>query len=124
MHEATVGVWGLSFKAGTDDRRRSPAVDIVNQLRQRGATVRAYDPAVTGPVPEVDGDVVVCADPYDAATGADVVAVFTDWEELTKIDVGRLRSAVAAPRIVDARNCLDAASLRDAGFDYVGLGNP
>ena len=124
LHEATIGVWGLSFKAGTDDRRRSPAVDIVNELRQRGATVRAYDPAATGPVPEVDGEVVVCGDPYDAAAGADVVAVLTDWEEFTKIDLDRLRAAVGSPRIVDARNCLDATALRAAGFDYIGLGNP
>src|SRR5579872_2354825 len=75
----TVAVWGLTFKAGTDDRRRSPAVEIVQRLVRRGVRVRAYDPAVTGAVPEFDGGVEIVLDPYEACKGAAVVAVLTDW---------------------------------------------
>ena len=120
----TVAVWGLSFKAGTDDRRRSPAIEIVQRLERRGARVRAHDPAVTGPVPELTGTVEVLADPYEACQGASVLAVLTDWESFTKLDMSRVRDVMAAPRVIDARNLFDARSMRDLGFEFVGLGNP
>ncbi len=124
LAQATVAVWGLSFKAGTDDRRRSPAVDIVAQLVDAGAQVRAYDPSVTGPVPDLPDTVVIAADPYDACAGSEVVAVLTDWDEFAKVDLDRIRETMAVARMVDARNLFDARTMRDAGFEYVGLGNP
>lgn len=124
LAQATVAVWGLSFKAGTDDRRRSPAIDIVARLVDAGAQVRAYDPSVSGPVPDLPDAVVVAGDPCDACVGAEVVAVLTDWEELTKVDLDQVRETMATARMVDARNLFDSGTVRDAGFEYVGLGNP
>lgn len=124
LGQATVAIWGLSFKAGTDDRRRSPAVDIVTRLVASGARVQAYDPSVTAPAPDLPEAVVICPDAYEACAGADVLAVLTDWEELTKLDLDRVHEVMAAPRVVDGRNLFDARSMRDAGFEYVGLGNP
>ncbi len=122
---AHVATWGLSFKAGTDDRRRSPAVDIIGRLVAGGVKIRAYDPLVAGgPLPELPREVEVVGDPYDACEGASVLAVLTDWEVLTKLDLARVRQLMAAPRIVDARNLFDASTARDHGFEYVGLGNP
>ena len=119
-----VAVWGLSFKAGTDDRRRSPAVEIVQRLLQRRLRVRAHDPAVEGPVPEFAEGADLFDDPYTACEGAGVLAVLTDWESFTKLDLGRVRQAMRTPRIVDARNLLDPAAARAQGFEYVGIGNP
>lgn len=124
LAQAAVGVWGLSFKAGTDDRRRSPAVDIVRLLVDGGAQVRAYDPSISGPVPDVPAGVTVVADPYQACAGADVLAVLTDWDEFTKVDLARIHQTMATPRMVDGRNLFDPQTLRDEGFEYVGLGNP
>lgn len=124
LTQATIAVWGLSFKTATDDRRRSLAVDIVAQLLDAGAQVRAYDTSVSAPASELPETVVIGADPYDACTGSEVVAVLTDWEEFTKVDLERVRETMTVARMVDARNLFDPRSLGDVGFQYVNLGNP
>src|SRR6478736_4817862 len=74
-----VAVWGLTFKAGTDDLRDSPSVAIIRRLVTAGATVQAYDPTVDGPKPGLPADIQICADPEAATAGADVLAVLTEW---------------------------------------------
>jgi UDPglucose 6-dehydrogenase len=123
---ATVGVWGLTFKAGTDDRRSSPAIDIARRLLDLGATVRAYDPTVApteAPTAELFG-VELVADPYEAGRGAQVVVVLTEWNEFKGLDFAKLRDLMAAPSVVDGRNLLDPAALRRLGFAYTGIGRP
>jgi len=119
---AEVAVWGLTFKADTDDLRDSPSLVIASKLIAAGATVRGYDP-VAGEtagvrMPELD----VRSDPYDAAAGADVVALLTEWEELRWLDFERVRSLMRRPAVVDARNLLDPSAMRRRGFDYTGVG--
>ncbi len=117
----TVGVWGLTFKANTDDRRESPALEIVRRLVERGARVQAYDPTVSGTLPELP-EVVVCDDPYAAVEGADVLAVLTEWDELKWLDLDKVAAAMHAHRVVDARNLLDRSALLRRGFSYQGIG--
>jgi len=119
-----VAAWGLTFKAGTDDRRDSPAVEIVQRLVADGASVRAFDPTVTGPIPELPGGVEICSDPYAACDGAVAVVVLTEWEELRWLDFAKVRALLAEPSVVDARNLLDPTALRRMGFAYVGVGRP
>jgi UDPglucose 6-dehydrogenase len=119
-----VAAWGLTFKAGTDDRRDSPAVEIIRRLLAAGATVHVFDPTVTGPVGEFPEGVVVHDDAYAPCAGAAVAVVLTEWEEFRWLDFGKVRDLLAAPAIVDTRNLLDPASLRRIGFSYVGLGRP
>jgi len=119
---AEVAVWGLTFKADTDDLRDSPSLVIARKLIEAGAAVRGYDP-VAGEaagvlMPELD----VRADPYEAAAGADVVALLTEWEELRWLDFERVRSLMRHPAVVDARNLLDPAAMRRRGFEYTGAG--
>jgi UDPglucose 6-dehydrogenase len=113
-----VGVWGLTFKAGTDDLRESPSIAIVERLIEEGAVVQAYDPTVDSDRPGI----AVCADPYSACEDARVLAVLTEWDEFRWLDFDKVASLMAAPNIVDARNLLDRASLRRAGFGYEGVG--
>ena len=120
----TVAVWGLTFKANTDDRRDSPALQITRRLVRLGATVRAFDPTV-----EADGDapddlrgLQLCGDPYDAALGARAVVVLTEWDEFRWLDFSRVQAVMAQPAIVDARNLLDPAAVRRMGFHYAGIG--
>ncbi len=121
----TVGVWGLTFKAGTDDRRISPAVAVARRLLKLGATVRAYDPTVpSGPAPADLVGVVLCTDAYDACRGASAVALLTEWDELRELDFAKVAGVMASPAMVDARNLLDPAALRRAGFTYAGVGRP
>ena len=121
--DVTIGVWGLSFKARTDDRRDSPSIEIIRRLIAKGATVRAFDPTVseTDASADLDG-VVVVGDPYAAAEGATVLALLTEWDEFRWLDFDKVRSLLASPTIVDARNLLDPAALRRRGFTYEGVG--
>jgi len=119
---ARVAVWGLTFKANTDDLRDSPALAIVREIISEGATVRAYDPrageAASAVVPELD----VVPDAYAACDGADVLAVLTEWDEFRWLDFPRVAQAMQRPTIVDTRNLLDPAAMRRLGFAYRGVG--
>jgi UDPglucose 6-dehydrogenase len=115
---ATVAVWGLTFKARTDDLRESPALAVIARVRKRGATVRAFDPTVTRPIEDVD----VRSDPYAACEGADVLVVLTEWDEFRWLDFEKVASVMVHPRVVDARNLLDRASLSRLGFAYRSIG--
>jgi UDPglucose 6-dehydrogenase len=119
-----VAAWGLTFKARTDDRRDSPAVEIVRRMVTEGALVRAFDPTVSGPLPEFPDGVEICADAYAACQGAAAVVVLTEWEELRWLDFAKVRTLLAEPSVVDARNLLDPTALRRMGFVYVGVGRP
>ena len=120
----TVAVWGLTFKAGTDDLRDSPALQIVRDLRSSGVAVQAYDPSVKGSVPGLDAGVEIGEDAYSVCVGADALALLTEWDEFRWMDFERVRAAMRQPHVVDARNLLDPAALRRLGFRYVGVGRP
>jgi UDPglucose 6-dehydrogenase len=117
-----VGVWGLTFKANTNDLRDSPAIAIVRRLAADGMSVRAYDPAggefASDLVPGLD----VVPDPYEACVDADVLVVLTEWDEFRWLDFARVAALTASPSIVDARNLLDPAAMRHLGFVYRGVG--
>ena len=113
-----IAAWGLAFKARTDDTRDSPAVAVIRLLQERGAVVEAYDPEATGDL----AGIARVGDPYAACQGAEVLVVLTEWDEFRWFDLDKVRDAMAAPRIVDARNLLDPAAVRRKGFTYEGLG--
>jgi UDPglucose 6-dehydrogenase len=115
-----VAVWGLAFKARTDDLRDSPAIEVIRRLVKAGACVRAYDPTRTEPLPDME----VTTDPYDACEDAEVLVVLTEWDEFRWLDLGVVRTRMASPRIVDARALLDPAAARRAGFSYSAVGLP
>ena len=117
-----VAVWGLTFKAGTDDLRDSPALEIVDRILTAGASVRAHDPTVPirrGPVPD---DVVLADDPVEACAGADVLLVLTEWPEYAAVAPGDAVSAMVGRAVVDARNLLDPGPWRDLGVGFEGIG--
>ncbi|HYF45102.1 MAG TPA: UDP-glucose/GDP-mannose dehydrogenase family protein [Acidimicrobiales bacterium] len=117
-----VALWGLTFKARTDDRRESPALHVARRLLDEGATVVAHDPTVdAGRIDELP-DVTTTADPYAACEGADVLVVMTEWDEFRWLDFDKVASVMAAPRVVDTRNLLERAALVRRGFQYEGLG--
>ena len=116
-----VGVWGLTFKANTDDLRDSPAIEIVQRLVALGAEVRAYDPTVSAPLAQLP-DVVVCDDPYAACEGAEVLVVLTEWDEFKWVDLDKVAETMSVHQVVDARNLLDRGALVRRGFDHQGIG--
>jgi UDPglucose 6-dehydrogenase len=123
-----VAVWGLTFKANTDDRRDSPSLDVSHRLSGLGAQVQAFDPTVGadgdegGDGPEDLRGLQLRPDPYDAATGARALVVLTEWDEFRWLDFSRVLAVMEKPNIVDARNLLDPAAVRRMGFSYTGIG--
>lgn len=118
-----VGVLGLTFKAGTDDVRESPSLEIVRRLLDAGAYVRAFDPAVSMLPDDLGVDALdIVEDPYAAADGADVLVVLTEWDDFKWLDLDKLGESMAEKNIFDARNILDRGAVRRAGFSYQGIG--
>jgi UDPglucose 6-dehydrogenase len=121
LSHARIGVLGLTFKAGTDDLRDSPALAVCALLRQAGAELVGYDPAIPSDRPGLDS-VVVVDDPYLAAKDVDALVVLTEWPEFRSLDWSTLAGIVRRPIVVDLRNLLDPDILRRAGFAWMGLG--
>jgi UDPglucose 6-dehydrogenase len=118
-----LAVWGLAFKDGTEDIRESPAIDIVQRLFARGAEICVYDPMAMGNARRVLSDRVEFASTaIDAATGADALAVLTEWPEFREVSFETLRERMLSPLIFDGRNLLADLNLKDRGFMYEGVG--
>lgn len=120
----TVAVLGVSFKPNTDDMREAPSLSIIPALQDAGATVRAFDPAAMHEAKPLLPGVVWCTDAYDAATGADVLVLITEWNEFRALDLDRLRELMLHPRLVDLRNVYRAEEVKQAGFHYWSIGRP
>jgi UDPglucose 6-dehydrogenase len=118
----TVGVLGLSFKPETDDVREAPALDIVSGLIERGARVRAYDPAAMEGMDERFPEITLCEDSYEVCRGADVLVIVTEWNEFRMLDLDRVKRLMAVPILVDLRNIYDPAAMRAAGIRYESVG--
>jgi len=119
----TIAVWGLAFKAETDDVRESPALVLVESLLAAGAAVRAHDPAAIETARRQLGDrVTYVAHAYDALTGADALAIVTEWREYRNPDFARIKQALGRALIVDGRNLYEPARLAQLGFTYDCIG--
>ena len=118
----TLAVLGLAFKPNTDDIREAPAVDLIRSLLQRGAHVRAFDPAAMGGAARVLPEAEYCKDAYDAAVGADAVVLVTEWNQFRNLDLTRLKAALRQPVFVDLRNVYEPQRMREQGFRYTGVG--
>ena len=120
----TVGVLGLTFKANTDDMRDAPSLDIVPALLSAGARIVAFDPEGMTEAEKVLPGISFARTAYEAATGADVLVVITEWHEFRGLDPRRLKEAMRNPRIVDLRNIFNPEEMRALGFAYDGIGRP
>jgi UDPglucose 6-dehydrogenase len=119
----TIGVWGLAFKAETDDMRESPAIPLIEGLLAAGARVQAHDPKAIETAHAVFGDrIVYTAEPYSAANGADALAIVTEWLVYRNPDFERLKALLRQPLVVDGRNLYDPVRMRAQGFIYHGIG--
>lgn len=119
---ARIALLGLAFKAGTDDLRDSPALEIARRLTRLGAVVQAYDPAVCANATTEEIGIVVAGDVYAACDGASALVVVTEWDEFRQLDFGRVARVMAQSHVIDARNLLDRDDLERHGFTYSGVG--
>ncbi|HEX7938683.1 MAG TPA: UDP-glucose/GDP-mannose dehydrogenase family protein [Gemmatimonadaceae bacterium] len=122
---ARIAVWGLAFKANTDDMRESPALTIIADLLAKGATIVAHDPVA---MPEAKhrlaAGVTFADSSYDALRDANALAIITDWNEYRHPDFERMRTLLRKPLIVDGRNLYATDRMRELGFDYYSIGRP
>ena len=123
----TLALWGLAFKANTDDMRESAALDIIREVTDAGMRVKAYDP-VAGPNAKRlladNSNVMVMDNQYEPVEGADALAVVTDWNQFRNPDFVRIQKMLKTPVIFDGRNLFSRSFLRDLGFAYFSVGRP
>jgi UDPglucose 6-dehydrogenase len=123
LDDRVIAVLGLAFKPNTDDMREARSVEVIQRLVQRGARVRAYDPVATTNARQIlPASVVYCDSPYDAAAGADGVALVTEWNEFKLLNLERLRTAMRRPAVFDGRNVWEPERMRRLGFEYHSIG--
>jgi UDPglucose 6-dehydrogenase len=118
----TVAVLGIAFKPNTDDIREAASLTVIPALQAAGATIRAHDPeAAIAAEPELPG-VTWCADAYEAAQGADILVILTEWNTYRALDMGRLGEAMSERVIIDMRNVYRLDDMRGKGFRYISVG--
>lgn len=127
LKDKIMAVWGLAFKANTDDIRCSAALDIINTLTGQGMRVRAYDPAAVGNARTAFKDnpaVELADDPYEILEGADALAVVTDWNQFRNPDFKRIKASLKNPIIFDGRNLYATDILTRNGLNCIRIGRP
>ena len=122
LRDKTVAVWGLTFKAGTDDLRESPSLHVISRLLAAGARVVAHDPTVPSHRAGMPSSVELAPSPLAACASADALCVLTEWSDYRAIDPIHIASAMRGASVVDARNILDREAFVAAGFTYQGIG--
>jgi UDPglucose 6-dehydrogenase len=123
LRHQTIGLLGLAFKPNTDDVRDAPSLDVIHELLEKGARVRAYDPvAMPRARQELDSRVEFCPDPYAVASKADALVIITEWDEFRDLDLSRVKQLMRRPVVVDGRNIYDPDLMRELGFVYRGVG--
>src|SRR6185295_6216401 len=118
-------IWGLAFKANTDDMREAPSLALIDDLVAAGATVRAYDPAAGSEAKKLfteSRSVTIVPHAMDALEGADALAIVTEWQEFRSPDFAAIKKALKAPAIFDGRNLYDPAALKAQGLEYYPIG--
>ncbi|MBK6306175.1 MAG: UDP-glucose/GDP-mannose dehydrogenase family protein [Gemmatimonadetes bacterium] len=118
-----VAVWGLAFKANTDDMRESPSLVLIERLLESGATVTAHDPAAMHEAQRRLGERVTFAESnYEALKDADALVVVTDWNEYRHPDFNRMKASLRRPIVIDGRNLYEPTKMRALGFTYSSVG--
>lgn len=118
-------LWGLAFKPNTDDIREAPALEIIEELLNAGASVSAFDPEAMNNVKRIIGErVCFCETPYDCLQNADALIIATEWNEFRTPDFDKILSMLKEPVIFDGRNVFDVAAMEKKGFHYESIGRP
>jgi UDPglucose 6-dehydrogenase len=123
MQGKTIAVWGLSFKPNTDDMREAPSIVIIEKLLAAGAKVIAYDPEAMEEARKVFADRISYGKKsYEVIDRADALLIVTEWNEFRRPDLGRIKSLLKTPIIIDGRNLFEPGKMKALGFDYEGIG--
>lgn len=118
----TIALLGIAFKPNTDDTRDAPSLVIMDEVLKAGGKIRAYDPAAMDVVRSSYPDVTFAADPYEAAQGADCLVLVTEWNEFRDLDMQNIKQLLKSPKVLDGRNVWDPKTMKETGFEYLGIG--
>lgn len=118
----TIGILGLSFKPNTNDIRESSSIVIIQGLLDRGAKVKAFDPAAMEETKAVFPEIEYGRDAYDVAKGVDALVLVTEWNQFRRLDLQRIKGLLKNPVFIDLRNAYDPDQMRRLGFHYSGVG--
>jgi UDPglucose 6-dehydrogenase len=102
--------------------RESPAIEIIESMKKRGAKVRAYDPVAMDEAKHCIDGIDFATDEYDAIRDADALVIITEWNQFRALDMQRVKELLRSPKIADLRNIYEPADMRELGFEYVGVG--
>lgn len=122
LNSKTIAIWGLAFKPETDDMREAPALVVIKQLLEAGATVKVFDPIAMEECKRRIGDVTYCKDMYEAVIDADAVALLTEWKQFRIPSWAIIHRAMKDHVVVDGRNIYDGEELKEMGFTYSRIG--
>jgi UDPglucose 6-dehydrogenase len=122
IQDAEVAILGVAFKANTDDVREAPALEIIPSLQRAGIQVRTFDPWVNGKGADLFPNIAWSENPYEAAEGAHLLVILTEWDMFRKLDLSRLSRIMRLRAIFDCRNLFDPAEMAKSGFRYICLG--
>lgn len=120
LNQKHIAIWGLSFKAKTDDMREAPSLRIIEALRKAGARITVFDPVVKHPIEGVTHR----SDMYTTAKNADALVIVTEWEDFVAPDFDMLKQCLKTPLIIDGRNMYDPEAMKTKGFTYNSIGRP
>ena len=119
----TIAMWGLAFKPNTDDIREAPALEMIDELKNRGANIKVYDPEAMLNVKELIKDKVeYCNSSYDTIDGADFLVIATEWPEFRTPDFQKIKNSLRESVIFDGRNLFDLEMMKKHGFTYYSIG--
>ena len=124
-NEITLAIWGLAFKARTDDVRESPAINCIRKFLDRGFKIKAYDPeAAPSALMALNGKIQTMQNGYDTLDNADALVIFTDWQEFRNPEFETIKSKLKSPVIFDGRNLYNPDVLKKFGIEYHSIGRP
>jgi UDPglucose 6-dehydrogenase len=125
IENRVIGVWGLSYKPGTDDIREAPSLVLLRRLLSLGAKLQVYDPEAVENVRRLFGSqLTYCTQRDDVLDGAEALAIVTEWKQFVHPDLERMKQRMRTPVIFDGRNLYNPSRMREAGFIYYSIGRP
>ncbi len=123
LRNKIIGVWGLAFKANTDDIRESAAVEIIELFLGKGVKIKAYDPIAGKNAKKVlPEEIIFCDDPYEAVQESDALFIATDWNEFKKANLVKIKKSLKEPIIIDGKNIYNPEEMKKIGFTYISIG--
>lgn len=122
LHNKKITIWGLAFKAETDDIREAPALTLIKQLQDRDADILIYDPVARSQGEKMDPTLVFADDLDESVKGAECLVIVTEWKQFKEIDLQKIKLLLKSPNVVDGRNLFEVEQMRKMGFNYISVG--